>query len=83
MPDGNTRIQVLTINSKPASTCLINLYMPSAQLNGDMEYKDTLDQINEIIDRYKETYQIIVYGDMNASLHRDNRRTDQLFKNFI
>ena len=57
MPDGNTRIQVLTINSKPASTCLINLYMPSAQLNGDMEYKDTLDQISEIIDKYKETYQ--------------------------
>ena len=83
MPDGNTRIQVLTINSKPASTCLINLYMPSAQLNGDMEYNDTLDQINEIIDKYKETYQIILCGDMNASLHRDNRRRDQLFKNFI
>ncbi|CAC5397549.1 E3.1.11.2 [Mytilus coruscus] len=80
MPDGNARIQVLTINSSPNPICLINIYMPSAQSSGDNEYKDTLDQISEIMDKYKELYQIILCGDMNASLHRDNRKRDKLFE---
>ncbi|VDI16250.1 Hypothetical predicted protein [Mytilus galloprovincialis] len=82
MPDGNSRIQVITINSSPIATCLINAYMPSAQSSGDIEYKDTLDQISEIMDKYRETYQIILCGDMNASLHRDNRKRDTVFGEF-
>ncbi|CAC5391390.1 unnamed protein product [Mytilus coruscus] len=58
------------------------IYMPSAQSSGDNEYKDTLDQISEIMDKYKELYQIILCGDMNASLHRDNRKRDKIFEEF-
>ncbi|CAC5403629.1 unnamed protein product [Mytilus coruscus] len=82
MPDGNYRIQVLTRNSSPNPVCLIYIYMPSAQNSGDNEYKDTLDQISEIMDKYKEIYQIILCGDMNASLHRDNRKRDKIFEEF-
>ena len=58
--------------------------MPSAQNRGDLAYKDTLDQIAEIIDKYNISYHIIVCGDLNASLHRkDNRRRDQLLKEFM
>ncbi|VDI17864.1 Hypothetical predicted protein, partial [Mytilus galloprovincialis] len=83
MPDGNNRIQVITINSSPLKTCLVNVYMPSLQVAGDLDYKDTLDQISEIIEKYKDSYQTIICGDMNASLHRDNRRRDQNFKEFM
>jgi len=57
--------------------------MPSEAKEGDYEYKDNLDQLQEIIQKYDNSYQIIVCGDMNASLHRDDRRRDNLFRNFI
>ncbi|CAC5396047.1 unnamed protein product [Mytilus coruscus] len=83
MPDGNNRIQVITINSSPLKTCLVNVYMTSLQGAGDLDYKDTMDQISEIIEKYKDSYQTIICGDMNASLHRDNRRRDQNLKEFM
>ena len=83
MPDGNNRIQVVTMNSSHKNCCIVNVYMPSEAKEGDYEYKDNLDQLQEIIQKYDNSYQIIVCGDMNASLHRDDRRRDNLFRNFI
>ena len=57
--------------------------MPSEAKEGDYEYKDNLDQVQEIIQKYDNSYQIIICGDMNASLHRDDRRRDNLFRNCI
>jgi exonuclease III len=83
MPDGNNRIQVVTMNSSHKNCCIVNVYMPSEAKEGDYEYKDNLDQLQEIIQKYDNSYQIIICGDMNASLHRDDRRRDNLFRNFI
>ena len=83
MPDGNNRIQVVTMNSSHKNCCIVNVYMPSEAKEGDYEYKDNLDQLQEIIQKYDNSYQIIVCGDMNASLHRDDRRRDNLFRNCI
>jgi hypothetical protein len=41
-----------------------------------------MDQLNEVIQKYEETYDILLCGDMNASLHRDDRRRDHIFKKF-
>jgi hypothetical protein len=41
-----------------------------------------MDQLNEVIQKYEETYDILLCGDMNTSLHRDGRRRDRIFKNF-
>jgi hypothetical protein len=41
-----------------------------------------VDQLNEVIQKYEETYDILLCGDMNASLHRDDRRRDRIFKKF-
>jgi hypothetical protein len=49
---------------------------------GDYEYSDMVDQLNEVIPKYEETYDTLLCGDMNASLHRDDRRRDSIFKNF-
>ncbi|CAC5407695.1 unnamed protein product [Mytilus coruscus] len=56
MSDGNNRIQVITINSSPSKTCLFNVYMPSLQVAGDLDYKEATDQISEIIEKYKDSY---------------------------
>jgi hypothetical protein len=34
------------------------------------------------VQKYEETYNILLCGDMNASLHRDDRRRDRIFKKF-
>ncbi|VDI16009.1 Hypothetical predicted protein [Mytilus galloprovincialis] len=34
------------------------------------------------MDKYKEIYQIILCGNMNASIHRDNRKRDKIFAEF-
>ena len=80
--DGGSRIQVITINNIPTMLCIVNVYMPSDIKEGDYEYRDMMDQLNEVIQKYEETYDILLCGDMNASLHRDDRRRDRIFKKF-
>ena len=66
--DGGNRIQAIHIQQGDKPICLINVYMPSDSKNADIEYKDTLAQIDEMIEKYKDTHEIIVCGDMNGSL---------------
>jgi hypothetical protein len=56
--------------------------MPSDIKEGDYEYRDMMDQLNEVIQKYEETYDILLCGDMNASIHRDDRRRNRIFKKF-
>ncbi|CAC5420034.1 unnamed protein product [Mytilus coruscus] len=83
MPDGNERIIVIALNTKVHPICLINVYMPSGNENCDDKYKDMLAQLEEIIEKYQEKYHIMLCGDLNASLHRDNRSRDMFLKQFI
>ncbi|CAC5397143.1 unnamed protein product [Mytilus coruscus] len=57
--------------------CLINIYMPSDNKNAAIEYKDTLAQIDEMVEKYKNTHEIIVCGDMNGSLYRSSTLHDK------
>ncbi|XP_071123630.1 uncharacterized protein [Mytilus edulis] len=56
--------------------------MPSDSKNADIEYKDTLAQIDEMIEKYKDTHEIIVCGDMNGSLDRSSTPHDKILKTF-
>ena len=76
--DGGSRTQVITINNVPTMLCIVNVYMPSDIKEGDYEYRDMVDQLNEVIQKYEETYDILLCGDMNASLHRDDKRRDRI-----
>jgi hypothetical protein len=40
------------MNSSPKNCCMVNVYMPSEAKEGDYEYKDNLDQLQEIIQKY-------------------------------
>ena len=76
--DGN-----ITIHAQPKSICLINAYPLSENKEADEQYKDTLEQISEIIQKFKDTHNMLICGNMNASLHRDNRTKDMNYKHFI
>ncbi|CAG2199199.1 unnamed protein product [Mytilus edulis] len=80
--DGGNRIQAIHIQQGDKPICLINVYMPSDSKNADIEYKDTLAQIDEMIEKYKDTHEIIVCGDMNGSLDRSSTPHDKILKTF-
>jgi exonuclease III len=81
--DGNERINVITVNIKEQPLCIISVYMPSENSNRDEKYKDTMAQLEEIIDKFVVDHQIMICGDFNASVHRDNRSRDGCLKNFM
>jgi exonuclease III len=54
------------MHAQPKSICLINAYLPSENKEVDEQYKDTLEQISEIIQKFKDTHNMLICGDMNA-----------------
>ena len=72
------RILAIEIKTDPNPICLVNAYMPSDNKNCDIEYKDTLAKIQEILNTYGDTHEMIICGDINASLIRHNTRDKTL-----
>ena len=83
MDEGNSRIQVIQMDTNASPICLINVYMPSDNKEMDCEYKDMISQLTEVIEKYRNTHEIIICGDMNGSAHRDKTSHDPLFKKFL
>ena len=69
--DEGERIIVLEIKNDPISLILINAYLPARNSKQHDSYDEVLGEISEIIYKFKPTHDIIIVGDMNASLHRD------------
>ncbi|VDI23454.1 Hypothetical predicted protein [Mytilus galloprovincialis] len=52
--------------------------------DADTDYWETVDELSEIVLKYKSSYDIIIAGDMNASIARDKPNTkDKIFLDFI
>ncbi len=89
MPDGSDRVICLELNTGTASFCLINGYLPCRGSYTNECYKDILDEIQEIILKYRDSHSIVIMGDLNASLTRkppsprDNLLIDFCRKNSI
>ncbi|VDI73463.1 Hypothetical predicted protein [Mytilus galloprovincialis] len=83
LPDGGNRIIAIKLKyEKPL--ILICAYMPTRGSNTQDDYQAILDEIAEIMEKYSATADIILGGDMNASLHRkDGISRDKTFKNFL
>ncbi|KAH3887504.1 hypothetical protein DPMN_011522 [Dreissena polymorpha] len=56
--------------------------MPSTSKNSDEEYKEMLIELEECLEIYKDSHEVILCGDMNASMQRATGR-DHLLHNFI
>ena len=83
MDEGNSRIQVMQIDTNASPIYLINVYMPSDNKEMDCEYKDMISQLSEVLEKYRNTHEIVICGDMNGSAHRDKTSHDPLFKKFL
>ena len=58
MDEGNSRIQVIQIDTNASPICLINIYMPSDNKEMNCEYKDMISQLTEVIEKYRNTHEI-------------------------
>ena len=68
LPDCNQRMMAIRVANE---LCIINVYMPARGLSdSDLEFESCLDEIAEIIIKYGGNLDIMLGGDINASLHR-------------
>ena len=82
LPDGNQRTLMIELGKE---LYIINVYMPTRGTEGaEMEFDCCLAELEEIKTKYGEERDIILAGDINASLHRDKGlKRDQRFGNFV
>ena len=81
--DGQERINVLELETNP-KICIINVYLPSRGNNTKEKFKATLDEVEEILRKFNDTYLVLLCGDMNASLKRTpENEHDKIFKAFV
>lgn len=72
IPDGSSRICGVMCDTVKGPVTIINVYMPCRGLKlSDDLFCETLDELSEIIEKYSTSSNIILVGDLNASLHRD------------
>jgi exonuclease III len=72
LPDGGNRLACAEIKANPP-ICVIAAYAPpkgNEQYND--QYSELLDEITEIVVKFRPTHDIILCGDLNASLHAKN-----------
>ena len=85
LPDGSNRVLAIRLNISK-TLIIVCVYMPTRGGKSTLDdYKSILDELSEIIEKYKQIADIIIGGDMNASLHRRdlNVPQDNAFANFI
>ncbi|KAK3099305.1 hypothetical protein FSP39_002387 [Pinctada imbricata] len=65
--------------------CLINVYMPTAGYTTSTEdYRECLDLLSVILSKYRDTHDILIAGDLNATLLENrNNPQDKLLKMFV
>ena len=81
IPDGGNRIVGIRLNTTPPILILC-VYLPCRRNSNTDLFQETLDELSEIIEKYKNKANILLGGDMNASLRRDSAQ-DRQFKCFL
>ncbi|CAG2247185.1 unnamed protein product [Mytilus edulis] len=82
LPDGSNRIAAIRLNFD-VPLVIISVYLPSRSNNYSRDdYLSVLDELIEIVTKYRDSANILIGGDMNASIFRNHPR-DNDFKNFL
>ncbi|CAG2186420.1 unnamed protein product [Mytilus edulis] len=82
LPDGSNRIAAIRLNFD-VPLVIISVYLPSRSINYSRDdYLSVLDELIEIVTKYRDSANILIGGDMNASIFRNHPR-DNDFKNFL
>lgn len=83
LPEGNNRILALKLELDSREVCLINAYMPTMNTGSDTKFREHLDIITFIIEKYDHLKPILC-GDLNATLKNSrNNSHDKMLKDFI
>jgi hypothetical protein len=83
LPDGNERIIAITIATK-VNICIINAYLPTHGTHSSEEYRECLDVIHNIIQKYLESHVIFLCGDLIGTLLQSRmNKYDSLLKELI
>ena len=76
LPDGSSRTMVTQIGTD-CPIFIINSYMPT---NGSEDsYQEALDEVIELMNKFRERGKVIWLGDLNASKHRHTSPNDKHF----
>jgi hypothetical protein len=83
LPDGSNRINCIELKAeKPV--VIINAYAPCKGMSDSKDsFNELLDQLHNIIQKYRLSHDIVLCGDMNASLHSEKPDSrDRTFRKF-
>lgn len=81
--EGNNRIQISECNL-PDPLCIVNCYLSSGNSKAAVcTFSEDLDVIYEIIQKYKNTHQIIITGDFNADHYHRGGSKEKLLLELI
>ena len=80
---GNERVMAIEINGS-SKICIINVYLPTNKSDSEYGYRECLDIVHDIIQRYGPSHKVLLCGDLNGSLLRTrNNKHDIILKDFV
>ena len=83
LPDGGNRLQCVTVKAKKP-ILLVSVYMPCKGVTDKYGcFLECLDQLNEILLKYRSTHSILIGGDFNENFSSSSIRRSMCLKNFI
>ncbi|CAG2195738.1 unnamed protein product [Mytilus edulis] len=82
LPDGNSRVMAIKIELENHTVCLINAYMPTLAQNSQIGYREHLDIVSHITEKYSDLTHILC-GDLNGTLKTSRKNPhDKLLRAF-
>lgn len=80
---GNERVIAIEIDSN-IKLCIINVYLPTNKTDSEYSYRECLDVVHDIIQRYESSHSVLLCGDLNGSLLQTrNNKHDNILKDFV
>ena len=77
IPDGSNSVLPVLIKCTPRPICLINCYLPCRGNHSEAEFDAELDCLDTIINKYSPSHDVVLCGDLNASLLEDRCSRDR------
>ena len=82
--EGNERIVAIKIQVAPVPILLLSVYLPSNRSkSSDSEYMECIDILHEITRKYHSSHQILLCGDWNCDLTKNNNVKRKTFLNSL
>ena len=80
LPDGGNRVQCVELKTKHKPLLLISVYLPCrGKSTTSDEFKDCVDQLHEIITKHEHSHYIVLGGDFNEDLHKEEQSTRKTY----